>query len=130
MLSGSRFGFFSNWVAACFLQRGTTLDEMEELISCVRNGANPSVTCFSSHVSNGSSVQDVGDLERVHSWYTGVCCLSASKLGVTVELLPTIARIILIFSETKLAKCDASSCLSPFCGRHADVRCCWRPDIR
>ena len=44
---------------------------MEELISCVRNGANPSVTCFSSHVSNGSSAQDVGDLERVHSWYTG-----------------------------------------------------------
>ena len=64
MLSGSIFGFFNNGVtSACFMQRGTTLDEKEELINCVRNGANPSVTCFSSHVGSGTSAQDVvGDL--------------------------------------------------------------------
>ena len=45
------------------MQRGSTPDEKKELICCVRNGANPSVTCFRSHVGNGSSAQDVfGDL--------------------------------------------------------------------
>ena len=64
MLSGSRFGFFNNGVtSACFMQRGTTHDVKEELISCVINGANPSVTCFSSNVASGLSAQDVvGDL--------------------------------------------------------------------
>ena len=60
MLSISRFGFFSNGVpSACFMQRGTTPYEMEELSNCIRYGANPSVTCFSSRVGNGSSAQYV-----------------------------------------------------------------------
>ena len=45
------------------MQRGMTQDELEELINCIRNGANPSVVYFSSHVGNESSAQDVvGDL--------------------------------------------------------------------
>ena len=64
---------------------------MEELINCVRNGANTSVIYFSSHVGNGSSTQDVvGDLV-MSLWISdidtvanvcsrgtlGLCCLSA-----------------------------------------------------
>ena len=60
MLLGSRFCFFNRGAtSACFMQRGTTPDEMDELINCARNGANPSVTCFSSDVGNGWSAQDV-----------------------------------------------------------------------
>ena len=122
------------------MQRGTTPDEMEQLINCVRNGANPSATCFSSHVGNGSSARDVvgdlvmslriSDINAVANVCTrgtlGLCCSSASKLGVTAELLHTVARIISIFAEKKLAKQFASSCVSWFCGRHADFRRCTR----
>ena len=90
---------------------------MEELINCVRNGANPSVTCFSSCVSNGSSALDVvgdlvmslrkSDINAVANVCTrgtlglcgsstggtlGLCGPSASMLRVTAELLATVAR--------------------------------------
>ena len=48
---------------ACFMERGTTPDVIDELIRCVRKGARSSAMCFSSHVGTGSSAQDVdGDL--------------------------------------------------------------------
>ena len=48
---------------ACFMERGTTPDVIDELIRCVRKGARSSAMCFSSHIGTGSSPQDVdGDL--------------------------------------------------------------------
>ena len=64
MLSGSRFAFLKSGVTmACFTERGTTPDVIDELIRCVRKGARSSAMCFSSHVFTGSSAQVVdGDL--------------------------------------------------------------------
>ena len=43
MLSGSRFAFFKSGVTmACFMERGTTPDVIDELIRCVRKGARSS----------------------------------------------------------------------------------------
>ena len=48
---------------ACFMERGTTPDVIDEFIRCVRKGARSSAMCFSSHVGTGSSAQVVdGDL--------------------------------------------------------------------
>ena len=48
---------------ACFMERGTTPDVIDEFIRCVRKGARPSAMCFSRHVGTGSSAQVVdGDL--------------------------------------------------------------------
>ena len=48
---------------ACFRQRGTTLDAIDELTSRIRKGIKVSLMSFSSHVGKGSSVHDVvGDL--------------------------------------------------------------------
>ena len=50
---------------ACFRQHGTTPDAMEELIGCVRNGTELSLTYFNSHVGNGSSTHyGAGTLNR------------------------------------------------------------------
>ena len=74
-------------------------------------------------------------LERVQSWYTGVglCYSSPSKLGVTAELLPTLARIVSIVAEKtcrnvlqvlasrRFVVGGFSSCRRPFIKRYSRI---------
>ena len=56
----------------CFRQHGTTPDDMEELMSYIRNGTTLSLTSFNSHVGKESNTQNVVDDLMRKLWMSDV----------------------------------------------------------